>query len=70
MYLDPAFGGMLLQIIIAIVAVGGGLLYSYRRKIRTLFSKNKTDESKALKAKNATANKEIIDVLSTDNPES
>ena len=43
MYLDPGFGGMLLQIIIAIAAVGGGLLYSFRKKIRRLFTKDLTD---------------------------
>jgi len=69
MYLDPAFGGMLLQVIIAIVAVGGGLLYSYRRKIRNFFSKNKTEDAKASKAKNTSANKEIIDVLSAEDSE-
>jgi len=40
MYFDPGFGGMLLQIIVAIVAVGGGILFSLRRKLRNLFSKN------------------------------
>ena len=43
MYLDPGFGGMLVQVIVAIVAVGGGLLFSFRRKIRQLFSKNKDE---------------------------
>ena len=46
MYLDPAFGGMLLQVIIAIVAVGGGIIYSFRRNIKALFSKNKTEVKK------------------------
>ena len=44
MYIDPGFGGMLLQIILAIIAVGGGILYSLRRKIRSLFSKNKDEK--------------------------
>ena len=43
MYLDPGFGGMLLQVIIAIVAVGGGILFSFRKKIKNLFSKNKNN---------------------------
>jgi len=46
MYLDPAFGGMLLQVIIAIVAVGGGIVYSFRRKIKAFFSKNKNETKK------------------------
>ena len=41
MYLDPGFGGMLLQVIVVIAAVGGGILFSFRKKIRSLFSKNK-----------------------------
>ena len=46
MYLDPAFGGMLLQVLIAIVAVGGGIIYSFRRNIKALFSKNKAEVKK------------------------
>ena len=48
MYLDPAFGGMLLQVIIAIVAVGGGLIYSFRRRIKAFFSKNKSETKKVV----------------------
>ena len=48
MYLDPAFGGMLLQVIIAIVAVGGGIIYSFRRKIKAFFSKNKNETKKVV----------------------
>ena len=40
MYLDPGFGGLLLQAIFAIAAVGGGILYSFRRKLRNLFKKD------------------------------
>jgi len=43
MYLDPGFGGMLLQVIVAIAAVGGAILFSLRKKIKQLFSKNKSD---------------------------
>jgi hypothetical protein len=39
MYLDPGFGGMLVQAIVAIAAVGGGLLFSFRKKIYRIFSK-------------------------------
>jgi len=41
MYLDPGFGGMLFQVVVAIIAMGGILVFSLRRKIRALFSKNK-----------------------------
>jgi len=60
MYLDPGFGGMLLQVIIAIVAVGGGLLFAFRRKISQLFSrKNKTDAS----AQNNDVQEDAVDML-------
>jgi len=41
MYLEPGFGGMLLQILVAIAAAGGVLVFSLRKKIAGLFSKNK-----------------------------
>ena len=43
MYLDPAFGGMFLQVILALVVVGGAMLFVMRRKIREVFTKNKDD---------------------------
>ena len=47
MYLDPGFGGMLLQAIVGIVAVGGAIIFSFRKKIKELFSKSdKNDENK------------------------
>jgi len=66
MYLDPAFGGMLVQVIIAIVAVGGGLLYALRRKIRTLFSKKNKDETKSSKPKHNKAIDAVIDSIMDD----
>lgn len=41
MYLDPAFGGMILQIILALIVVGGTMMFTMRRKIRALFTRNK-----------------------------
>jgi len=63
MYLDPGFGGMLVQVIVAIVAVGGGIIYSLRRKIRSLFSKNK-EEVKPINF--AETNDDAEDMLSND----
>jgi hypothetical protein len=40
MYLDPGFGGMFIQVLVAIVAAGGILIFSLRRKLKALFSKN------------------------------
>jgi len=45
MYLDPGFGGMLLQAIVVIAAVGGAILFSIRKRITSLFSRNKTNTS-------------------------
>jgi len=46
MYLDPNFGGMLIQVLVAIAAAGGIIMFSLRRKIRSLFSKNKNEDVK------------------------
>jgi hypothetical protein len=43
MYLDPGFGSMLIQGIVAGIAMGGVVLFSIRNKIRTFFKKNKTE---------------------------
>ena len=48
MYLDPGFGGMLLQIIVALVATGGAVIFAMRRKIKVLFSKEKNEENSAI----------------------
>ena len=62
MYLDPGFGGMLLQVIVAIAAVGGGIIYSFRKKIGGLFKKGdgkpKKVDSKAFQTED-----DAIDVL-------
>jgi len=43
MYLDPAFGGMILQIVLALIVVGGTMIFAMRRKIRLLFIKKQDD---------------------------
>ena len=48
MYLDPGFGGMLLQLVVAIAAVGGGILFSFRKKIGGLFKKGDDKPSEAV----------------------
>jgi len=45
MYWDPAFGGTLLQIAVALVATGGAIIFAMRRKIKALFSKDKANEN-------------------------
>lgn len=48
MYIDPGFGGMFLQIIVAIAAVSGAVLYGLRRKIASLFTRGNS-KSKNIK---------------------
>lgn len=69
MYLDPGFGGMLVQLIVAIAAVGGAVLFSFRKKIKTLFSKNKdsTPASRPSVNLNELSDEDTIDVLADDN---
>jgi len=45
LYLDPGFGGMLLQVIVALVAVGGAILFSMRKKIKNLFFGKEKNEN-------------------------
>jgi len=65
MYLDPAFGGMLIQAIIAIIAVGGGILFALRRKIRTLSKKDASPTVKNRNVNNITES-DVIDSLEED----
>jgi hypothetical protein len=73
MYLDPGFGGMLLQVLVAIAAAGGVLLYSIRRKLRALFSRSK-ENSTSQSTSNADttdidtgkSGDDVVDMLSDD----
>jgi len=68
MYLDPGFGGMLLQAIVAIVAVGGAIMFSFRRKIKELFTKNKKIDGKkydSADGKGHESEDDAIDMLDT-----
>ena len=46
MYLDPGFGGMLLQIIIAMIAVSGATLFAIRKKLKGFFGRKRNKEMK------------------------
>ena len=64
MYLDPAFGGMFLQVILALAVVGGAMIFVMRRKIRELFTKNKDDIYKDQPAINSDASDDgVVDTL-------
>ena len=60
MYLDPSFAGMLGQIIIAVIAGGGAILFGMRRKIKAFFTRNKDDVEVDFKS---TGNDEIVDMM-------
>jgi len=71
MYLDPGFGGMLLQVIVALVAVGGAILYSMRKKICNLFKKNNSDTDNSsinpsVKLYTENTEDDLIDTMSAD----
>ena len=69
MYLDPGFGGMLVQIIVALVAAGGAMAFAMRKKIKSWFGKSKTNDDSTKAAANTTYNIEddVIDTLSDNN---
>jgi hypothetical protein len=71
MYLDPGFGGMFIQVVVAIVAAGGILIFSLRRKIKALFSKkeNAGEFNQPIDTDIQGAD-DLIDPLSVNNEES
>ena len=42
-YIDPAFAGMLLQIVLAVAVVGGTMIFTMKRKARTLLKRKSND---------------------------
>jgi len=70
MYLDPGFGGMLLQVIVVIAAMGGAILFSLRKKFRNLFFRNKDGSDTAGTSFKSTAapsgEDDVIDALDED----
>ena len=69
MYLDPGFGGMLLQLIVALIAMGGAIIFSMRKKISKAFKKDKTDviSKEQTTAVKVSTDEDTIDVLKEDN---
>ena len=63
MYLNPSYGGMLIQAIVVLVAAGGTMLFAMRKKIRAFFNKDgKTGESSGLLITTA----ESVDIAEDD----
>jgi len=62
MYLDPSFGGMLFQIIVAAIAGGGAIAFGMRRRIKSFFKKPKNDAATAV-IQQSPADGKVIDML-------
>jgi len=62
MYLDPSFGGMLLQVLVAIAASIGVIIFGMRKKIKALFNKNKNDTILNV-TRQTSGEGEVIDML-------
>ena len=65
MYLDPGFGGMLVQALVATIAAGGAILFILRRKIRALF-KRKQDDVTPIERSQADVDGDVVDTLADD----
>jgi len=64
MYLDPGFGGMLIQLVLAIAATAGALMFAMRKKIGELFSRDKkASHSSKVSAQPLRSTDDVIDVL-------
>jgi len=66
MYLDPSFGGMVLQIIVAAIAGGGAIIFGMRRKVKALSKKNKDAPAAAQIKGQASDDGEIVDMLTNE----
>ena len=66
MYIDPAFGGMLLQVVLGIVAVGGAIVYSIKRRAKRMLGKDSTDEQLNIVEFNQDGANEMVDTLAED----
>lgn len=65
MYFTPEFAGMFLQIILALAVVGGTMVFAMRRKIRTIFNKNKNDINASPQTFDKTVSEDgVVDMLS------
>ena len=63
MYIDPAFGGMLLQVVLGIVAVGGAIIYSIKRRAKRLLGKDNPDEQMNTVDFSSSGANEMVDTL-------
>ena len=54
MYLDPGFGQMIIQVVVAAIAVGGAYFVLFKSKLRSFFKKDKASDG-SLQASEAEA---------------
>ena len=66
MYIDPAFGGMLLQVVLGIVAVGGAIVYSIKRRAKKMLGKDDTNEQLNAVEFGTGGENEMVDTLAED----
>lgn len=63
-YIDPAFAGMLLQIILAVAVVGGTMVFAMKRKARTLLKGKATNDNVEPVAVDKTVSEDgVVDAL-------
>ena len=63
MYLDPGFGGMLVQVLVAIVAVGGATVFTFKKRIKEFFTKKKSNDPNANVVETTEAEAEVEDAI-------
>ena len=66
MYIDPAFGGMLLQVVLGIVAVGGAIIYSVKRRAKKLLGKDSPNEQMNTVSFSSGGANDMVDTLAEE----
>jgi len=66
MYLDPGFGGMLLQVLVAIIAAGGAIVFSFRRRIGAWFNRGDAPKPRTIKEIDDSNDNDMVDALETE----
>ena len=66
MYIDPAFGGMLLQVVLGIVAVGGAIIYSIKRRAKRLLGKDNPNEQMNTVSFSTDGTNDMVDTLAEE----
>jgi len=62
-YIDPAFAGLLVQIILAVLVVGGAMVFAMKRKAKSLFSKKQDNDTVVVPIDNTISEDGVVDTL-------